>query len=132
MFAAFVKPPVPASAAETVRIPLFVRVTPVIVIFGILTIPFIDWEFVVKLYMPVPAVKVPLFVIPPLNIKAELPELFHVPPAFIVKSPLKVFVPVLLAKIIVPSARVVPVIVIVDALNVFVVPEVTDKFVPTL
>jgi len=44
--------------------------------------------------MLVPAVKVPLFVIPPLNVMGEFPELFQVPPALIVTNPVKILVPV--------------------------------------
>lgn len=46
-----------------------------------------------KIWSPNPALKVPEFVMPPLNMTLELPELFHVDVAPIVTSPTKVFAP---------------------------------------
>ena len=40
--AALVNPPVPINAVETVKVPLFVRVTPVTVTFGIEIVPLSD------------------------------------------------------------------------------------------
>ena len=63
---------------------------------------------------------------------ASLMVLFHVPFAVIVVRPVNIFVPDVLEKVRLPSIVEVPVIVIVVALRVFVVPEVTDRFDPTL
>ncbi len=67
---------------------------PVTVTFGIEKVPFSDCGFVSNVYMPVPAVNVPLFVIPPLKVTAELPELFQVAPLLIVTNPVNNLVPV--------------------------------------
>ena len=115
-------PPVPESAVPTVSVLVFVRVTPVTVTLGMENVPVSAWALVVKVYDPVPAVKVPLLLVtPPRKLIAEFPELFQIPPEFMITKPAKVFVPVVLAKDIVPLTLVVPVTVIVTALKVFVV-----------
>ena len=92
--AAWVSSPVPDSAVPTVSVLLLVRVTPVTVTLGMENVPVSACELVSKVYTPVPAVKVPLLVMPPRKVAAELPELFQVPPALIVTKPVNILVPV--------------------------------------
>ena len=82
--------------------------------------------------MEVPAVKTPLFVNPPRKVMASLIVLFHVPLAVTIVRPVNIFVPDVLAKVRFPSIVEVPVTVMVVALRVFVVPDVTERFEPTL
>ena len=128
---AFVNPPVPANAVVTVNVPLFVNVTPVTVTLGIENVPVSAWEFISKVCIPDPAVKIPLLVIPPLKVTVELPELFQVAPAFIVTRPVKVFAPVAedIVKLpLVPLPTVVvPVTVNAKAAAVNVVPSPTVR-----
>jgi hypothetical protein len=115
-----VSPPVPLKAVPTVKIVLLVRVTPVTVILEmeIAVVPPISWLFVANVCTPVPAVKVaPLWVIPPRKVTASFAELSHVPPASIVTSPTKIFVPVSEVMFTVPSIVVGPVTVDVTPLN---------------
>ena len=73
-----VNPPEPVSAAVTVRVPLFVSVTPVTVTLGIEKVPVSPWLLVSKVYIPAPAVNVPLLVMPLRMLTASPPELFQV------------------------------------------------------
>src|ERR1044072_7100706 len=91
--AACVRPPDPERAVATVNVLLLVKVTPVTVILGMENVPLSCWELLSKVCTPVPAVNVPLLVIPPLNVTFELPLLFQVPPAFTVTNPVNIFVP---------------------------------------
>lgn len=116
----WVRPPVPIKAVSTVKVVLLVRVIPVTVTLGIeiAVAPPIAWSFVLKVCTPVPAVKVaPLWVIPPRKVTASFAELSHVPPASIVTSPTKIFVPVSEVMFTVPSIVVGPVTVDVTPLN---------------
>ena len=119
-------PPVPLKAVATVKVVLLVRVTPVTVTLGIeiAVVPPIAWLFVLKVYTPDPAVKVvPLWVIPPRNVTAKSPELFHVPPALIVTSPVKSCgIPIFIEKVSVPLFEVVPLTVRAYPAEVKVVP----------
>lgn len=135
-FAACDSSPVPESAVATVRVLLFVSVTPVTVMLGIDNVPVTDWELVLNVYTPVPAVKVPLFVIPPWIVIAELPELFHVAPELIVTRSVKVFVPVaeemVSVPLVPPPTVVVPVTERAKPAAVKVVPLPTFKLPPIL
>lgn len=129
---ALVSPPVPANAVATVNVPLFVRVTAVTVTLGIENVPVNACGFVSKVCIPVPALKVPLFVIPPLNVTGEFAAvLVHVPPEAIVTRPVKILVPV--AEVIVrfplvpPPTVVVPVTVNANAAAVKIVPFPTER-----
>ena len=73
---------------------MFVSVIPVTVTFGIDNVPVNACGFVSNELMPEPAVKVPLFVMPPRNVTAELPELFQVADEETVTRPANVFAPV--------------------------------------
>ena len=90
---ALVNPPVPAKAVVTVNVLLFVSVIPVTVILGIENVPVRACKFVSNVCIPVPAVKVPLLIIPPRNVTGELPELFQVPPELTVTNPVNIFTP---------------------------------------
>ena len=80
--------------------------------------------------MPVPALNVPLFEMPPLKFICELTVLlFQIPDAEMVTSPVKVFVPVALVKLIVPFNDVEPLTVRLKPLTVKVDPEVTEMLV---
>ena len=84
---------------------------------------------------PVPAVKVPLLVMPPRNETASLAELFQLPFAFTVTRPLKVLVPVVDEMVKVPLVP--PPTVVVPVTETFLVevssvPEVTVRFPPTV
>jgi len=95
--AALVSPPVPANAVFTVNEPLLVRTTdaPVTVTLGTESVPESAWELVSKVWTPLPAVNVPLFVMPLRKVTAEFAEeLSQVPPAATVTSPLKILAPV--------------------------------------
>ena len=100
--AALVNPPVPDSAVPTVRVPLLVSVTPVTVTFGIENVPLSAWLLVSKVCTPVPALKLPLLVIPPRKLTAELIVSFQVAPEFTVTKPLKLFVPAVEEKVRLP------------------------------
>lgn len=95
-FVPWVVVPVPARAVETVNptVLLLARNAPVTVTLGIVStlVPKIVWLFVLNVYTPVPAVKVPLSVMPPRMVAVEFPELFHVPAT--VTRPVNVFAPV--------------------------------------
>ena len=88
-FDAWVKPPVPLSAVLTVRSLLLVRtVGTLTVTLGMTNEPVSAWiALVLNVCTPVPAVKVPEFVIPPRKTTTSFPELFQVPPAFTVTRP---------------------------------------------
>lgn len=73
---------------------LLIRVTPVTVTDGIMNAPVRTCALVLKVCTPLPAVNVPLLVIPPWNVTAELPELFHVDVDATVTRPVNVLVPV--------------------------------------
>ena len=93
--AAWVKPPVPKSAVPTVKVLLLVKVTPVTVTFGIVNVPVSCCALVSKVYTPVPALKVPLLVMPPRKVTGEFAAvLFQKLPALRVTSPMKVLAPV--------------------------------------
>ena len=64
--------------------------------------PPMAWALVLKVCTAEPAVKVPLQVIPPLNVIASSAELFQVAPLLIVTRPPKVSVPVVEDMINVP------------------------------
>ena len=82
-----------------------------------------------KVYKPVPAVKVPLLVIPLLNANGEFPELFQVAPVLIVTRPIRIFVPVVddtvRLPLVPPPTVVVPVTVKAKPPTVKVVPSPT-------
>lgn len=63
----FVKPPLPAKVVETVSVPVLVSVIPVTAKLGmaIAVVPPMDWELVLKVCTPVPAVKVPPLLVSP-------------------------------------------------------------------
>ncbi|MNQ93540.1 hypothetical protein D3C85_1090120 [compost metagenome] len=63
---------------------------------------------VLKVYVPVPAVKVPLFVIPPLKLISALILLVQLPPVFTVIKPSNLFVPAVAPIVKVPDIDVVP------------------------
>ena len=132
--AALVNPPVPAKAVVTVSVPLLVKVTPVTVTLGIEKFPVSAWELVSKVCTPVPAVKVPLLVIPPRKVIGELLELFQVPPAATVTRPVKVLAPVAEEMVKFPLAPlptvVVPVTVRAKPAAVKVVPSPTARLPP--
>src|SRR5436190_21064852 len=94
-FEVCVNVPLPLSSVLTVRLLLLVSVTLVTVTLGMENVPVSDCVLVVNEYVPVPALKVPLFVMPPLIVTAELADvLVHVPPEAMVNKPIKIFVPV--------------------------------------
>jgi hypothetical protein len=88
--AEFVNPPVPASAVPTVSEPLLVTVITLIVTLGIVKVPVRVCAFVLNVWTPVLAVKVPLFVIPPWKIGVAAAVSFHVEPELIVTAPVTV------------------------------------------
>lgn len=112
---ACVSAPVPLKAVPTVRLLLLVRVTapPVTVTLGIVRFPVKACEFVSNVCTPVPALKVPLFVMPPRNVTAEFAAVFvHVAPDAIVTRPVKVRVllaVIVRAPLVPPPTVVVPV-----------------------
>ena len=133
--APFVNPPFPARADVTVNAALFVTVIPLIVTFGIDKVPTSVWALVLNVCTPVPAVKVPLLVMPPWKVTASFAEeLFQVPPLFTVTMPVKVLVPVAeeMAKVPVvpPPITVVPVTVRLYPAAVKVVPSPTMRLPP--
>src|SRR5947209_5703842 len=71
---ACVTPPDPERAVPTVNVLLLVTVTPVTVTLGIVNVPFRFWALVSKVCTPVPALNVPLLVIPPLKVTGELAD----------------------------------------------------------
>ena len=135
--AAWVNPPVPDKAVPTVNVLLLVSVTPVTVTLGIDNVPASACAFVSNVCTPVPELKVPLLVMPPLNVTGEFAAvLVHVPPAATVTRPTKVLVPV--AEVIVrlplvpPPTVVVPVTVKLKPATVNVVPSPTESAPPTV
>ena len=133
--AAWVKPPVPERAVPTVNVLLLVKVIPVTVTFGIVNVPVSCCALVSKVYTPVPGLKLPLFVMPPLKVTGELAAvLVQVPPVLIVTSPVKVlvFAAELMVKLPLapPPTVVVPVTVNAKAAAVKVVPSPILKFPP--
>ena len=58
--------PVPVRSVPAVSVLLFVRVIPVTVTLGMESVPVNAWAATLKVCMPVPALNVPLLVIPPL------------------------------------------------------------------
>ena len=130
--------PVPAKAVVIVRpvvdVMALLSVTPVTVILGmVMALPLIDWGLVSKVYTPVPAAKALalLLVRPPLKVMAELPELFHVPPALMVTNPVYIFNPVADEWVRVPVMLVVPVTVMALA-PTSNVPELIVRALPTV
>src|SRR4030042_5644543 len=126
--ALLVKPPVPANAVVTVSVLLLVSVTPVTVTLGMENVPVRACAFVLNVCTPVPALKVPLLVIPPWKVTAEFAVvLAQVPPALIVTRPVKVFVPVaedmVRLPLVPPPTVVVPVTVKAKPAAVKVVPS---------
>ena len=136
-FAACSSSPVPDSAMPTVRVLLFVRVTPVTVMLGIDNIPFRACGFVLNVCTPVPAVNaviVPELVIPPCKVIASFAGLVQVPLAPTLIKPENSFVPVAEFIVIPPLVAPVPIEVVpltasavVNASNVRV-PCVAVKF----
>ena len=84
---ACVRPPVPESAVLTVNVLVLVRVIVVTVTLGMENVPVNACALVLNVCTPVPAVNVPLLVIPPWNVTPSFPELFHVAPVLIVTNP---------------------------------------------
>ena len=125
--AAWVKVPVPVNAVLTFNVLLLVNVTPVTVTLGMVNVLVSAWLLVLKVCTPLPAVKVPLLVIPPWKITGESPELFQVPPELMETSPVNVLVPVAedITRLPVapPPTVVVPVTVSVKPAAVKVVPS---------
>ena len=64
-FAAWASVPEPARFVVTLKVLLFVSVTAVTVTLGMENVPVSACAFVLKVCIPVPAVNVPLLVIPP-------------------------------------------------------------------
>ena len=92
-FIACVNSPVPANVVFTVSELVLVRVI-ADVKFGTINVPVNVCGFVLNVCNPVPAVKVPLLMIPPWNVTGALLRLFHVPFVPTVTIPVKVLVPV--------------------------------------
>jgi hypothetical protein len=127
-FAACVNPPVPVKEVAQVNVPLLVTIVgDVIETVGIARVPINVWLFVLKVCVPVPAVKMPLLVIPPRKTTLSFPVLFQFPVAPIVTLPTNVFEPEVLAMVNVPSMVDIPFTVIVTGLSVLVVPAVTVR-----
>ena len=124
---------VTVSRVATVRVLLFVSVTPVTVTFGMVKVPVSACALVLNVCAPVPALKVPLLVIPPRNVIGEFAEvLAQVPLALIVTKPVKSFAPLAedMVKLpLVPAPTVVvPVTVNANPAAVKVVPSPIARF----
>lgn len=137
----WVRPPLPAKAVPIVR-PLerllVSTVGLVMVILGndMAAELLSDWVAdVLKVCMPLPVVNVlPLWVMPPRYVTAELPELFQVLPAAVVMAPTKILVPVaeLITRLplVPPPTVVVPLTVRSKPAAVKVVPSPIAKLPP--
>jgi len=126
--AAFVKLPVPAKAVATVKVPLFVSVTPVTVTLGMDHVPVSDWALVLKVCTPVLAVKEPPLLIPLLNVGVIAAFSVQLEFALIVTRPVKVLLGfVAEEKIMLPPVPPLPTVVVPDTVNVY---PPTVKVVP--
>ena len=125
--ALLVKVPEPASTVPTVSVPLLVSVMAVTVTLGMDIVPVRAWPLVSKVCIPVLAVNVPLFVMPPRKVGIAAAVSDHVPPAATVTRPVKVLAPVALLSVNVPLVPPPTVVVPVTAK----VKAGTVKFVPS-
>jgi hypothetical protein len=133
--AAWVKLPDPESAVLTVKVLLLVTVIPVTVTFAIVNRPLSCCALVSKVCTPVPALKAPLLVMPPLKVTGELAEvLVQAPPALMVTGPVNILVPVaevmFSAPLAPPPTLVVPVTVKANPAALNVVPSPIFKLPP--
>ena len=92
---AWVNVPFPARDVDIVNVLLLVKITPATVIFGIVKNPeavVSAWLFVIKVCIPLPALKLlpaPIKVIPPLKVAGEFPVLLQAAPADTVTRPVR-------------------------------------------